>query len=161
MLRDAVLRDAMLRDAMGDYARASRVMDGLMLAHLRRSHDGADFVSDALVSLATQPGVSYHGMNTLICIARRKMIDAARRPRAAPFPAGLDRPDGAPSVESELEGAEALDNLLSKAATTVQRRAVCLLSEGYDTAEIASEIGVGRRQLQRFLRQFKLQHEPF
>jgi DNA-directed RNA polymerase specialized sigma24 family protein len=59
------------------YGAACRVIARLMPWALRSRYDAEDFVSEAIVDLMKNP-TAYTGRNTLILIARRRMIDAAR-----------------------------------------------------------------------------------
>lgn len=140
------------------YPEAVRTIRRLMPSALRRSHDAEDFVQQAVAQLIGNP-IEYRGVSTLIALAKRRMIDATRRPRALVLE--IDPSDGGRAAGQQCEADELQNRLLGRSRDSQERGLILLRCQGHTVAEIAELTGVGLRTVQRFFKHFKLAEEPF
>jgi RNA polymerase sigma factor (sigma-70 family) len=144
-----------------DYPTAVRAIQRMLPATLKATHDAEDFVQQALCDLIGKP-IDYRGEKTLIVLARRRMIDAIRRPKQQPLTDELvdDQADSSPSAAEQTGAAELLEQLLDRTDDSA-RELVRLRADGHTPQEIALLTGRGLRTVQRFFKLFKALHEPY
>jgi RNA polymerase sigma factor (sigma-70 family) len=141
-----------------DYRIAVLIVKCNMPKHLRRCFDAEDFVSDAIVDLLKQKlEFTGRGPTLLTLVAKRRMIDAARRHKPQYQTDGIeeDQFDYRPSVEQELNAAELEQLILRRASSDRGRTILRLRCRGYTSQEIAQLTGIGLRDVQRFMKRFR------
>lgn len=126
-----------------------------MPRQLRSSYDAEDFVCAAIYELLSNPtGLPYRGPATLVLLAKRRMIDELRSPRARVTQLRVDlaeRRPACPSIEAE---ADELRQQLVADAGPDRELVVDLRCQGFTTHEIAELTGIKLRTVQRMLKAF-------
>jgi DNA-directed RNA polymerase specialized sigma24 family protein len=150
---------AVMRDS---YPSACQVIRRLMPYGLRAIYDPEDFVADAIVELMAHPErIGTKGSSTLILVAKRRMIDAARSPRSRFMRLEVDVIDPQPPLVLEQEAAELRETMLRRTTDPDRRKLVDLRSRGHTLPEIAELSGVRLRTVQRFFKEFTAANEPY
>jgi DNA-directed RNA polymerase specialized sigma24 family protein len=144
-----------------DYPSACRAIERVMPQSLQATHAPEDFVGDAIVQLMAHPErFTVNVPATLILIAKRRMIDAARSPRNRSMRLEVDMIDRHPPAELEIEAAELLELMLGRARNSIARDVVHLRCCGHSLPEISELTGLGLRKLQRFWKGFTEANAP-
>ena len=145
-----------------DYPPACQVIRRLMPSGLRTIYDPEDFVADAIAELFARPDCfSARSSETLILVARRRMIDASRSPRSRTKRIEGDIIDPKGPAVLEHEAAELREIMLRRTADPGRRNLVELRFRGHTIPEIAQLTGLGLRKLQRFFKAFTEANEPY
>ena len=128
------------------YDLACSVVGRYLPRGLRRAYDAHDFVADAVVELAEKHAEAT--MALVILVARRRIIDAMRSPRARVRPLEVDIEARRPLFcEMELR-----DQVDGRTRDPEHRAILWMICQGYTTVEVAKRSRFRIRTIQRILK---------